>query len=84
MIPYANLEPILVLENFILLYAEEGMPLKWTYDNDPKHTSRRGKSWLVQHKIEVLERPTQSPDLNPIENLRIGLKESVYNPNPKA
>jgi len=38
-------------------------------DNDPKHTSRLAKMWFEEHEVEVLERPSQSPYLNPIEHL---------------
>ena len=44
---------------------------KWIFhmDNDPKHTSKVVAKWLKDNKVKVLERPSQSPDLNPIENV---------------
>ena len=38
-------------------------------DNDRKHTAKTTQEWLWDKSLNVLERPSQSPDLNPIEHL---------------
>jgi hypothetical protein len=38
-------------------------------DNDPKHTARITREWLLYNARGLLQTPPQSPDSNPIENL---------------
>ena len=59
---------------------------KWILqeDNDPKHSSKKAQNWKIDNQVNRLSWPSQSPDLNPMENVWAVLKVNVSNYKPTS
>ncbi|KAG2464610.1 TCB1 transposase, partial [Polypterus senegalus] len=51
-------------------------------DNDPKHTAKATQEFIKAKKCKILEWPSQSPDLNPIEHAFHLLKTKLQTERP--
>jgi transposase len=78
-----------ILKHYMAPYLKQfGEEMKceviFQQDNDPKHTSKIAKQYLENKKIVVLDWPSQSPDMNPIEHAWKTLKEKITDRQDKA
>ena len=58
-----------ILDENLLPSAQDlrlGQRFTFQRDNNPKHIAKTTQEWLRNKSLNVLEWPSQSPDLNPI------------------
>ncbi len=75
-----------ILEHFMLPSVDQlfkDADFIFQQDLAPAHTAKSTKSWLNDHGVGVLDWPANSPDLNPIENLRGIVKRKMRNKRAK-
>ena len=65
-------------------FGEGDHSWKLQEDNDPKHTSGKAQKWRSRNNIKRISWPSQSPDLNPMENVLAVLKANISNHKPKS
>ena len=53
-------------------------------DNDPKHTCKQAKAYMMETGVASIKTPAESPDMNPIENIWALMKGDLRRESPKT
>jgi len=72
-----------LLNNALIPFAEQVLENNFIFqqDNAPCHRANNTEEWFERKGISVMEWPSRSPDLNPVENLFGLLARKVYEGN---
>ena len=76
-----------ILEVHLLAQANVFHERNWflVQDNDPKHTCKKARDWMQQNMPQnTFGWPSQSPDINPIENLFGWIKHNLSRDRPRT
>jgi transposase len=72
---YTRILEEIMVPSVRVVYPEDNFVFQ--QDNCPVHTAHRVSEWFQNHGINVLDWPSLSPDLNPIENMWAAVVKSM-------